>query len=292
MSIVHTPIGHPSPLSPQAFAGLAMTPRVGAERGVRADNLRRIDALSALPAATDAQADLPGPVEYALDKAAEEGIAKAVEGLELAAGDAKRAEADLAAALHVAKTRYYHESRSGLIAARALTSKAKHDKDALAANAAAVKACDAADRELPALKAAAEESRRLQDLAYGTLRGCVAKAFDNLRLKAGRRYTEAIAEATRCVALIDATTELQPRSAQALANEMCVFHLHLSVPSLPDPLHCQSVNGREMLDWKSLLLAPQHSRLTANTLAAKSALTVELRELLSPLGLDLPNVVI
>jgi hypothetical protein len=41
-----------------------------------------------------------------------------------------------------------------------------------------------------------------------------------------------------------------------------------------------------------MLVAPLHSRLTTNTVAAKSAITVELRELLAPLGLGVGNVTI
>jgi hypothetical protein len=289
--IVHQPIGHP--LSPKAFANLTMTPRGAvAERGVRDADDRRLQALGNLPAASDDEAGLAGPIEYTLGEAVGREIDVCVEGLAEANANAKRADAELAAALHASKSRYGHESVSGLLAARAFTSKSKADKDALAANAAALRLCDEADARIPELKALAAENRRLQGLAFGTLRGVVAKGFDNLRLKAGRRYTELAAEMTRCIAVINATTELQPRSTADLASAMNVFHLHLSVPSLPDPLHCQEVNGREMLHWSLMLVAPLHSRLTTNTVAAKSAITVELRELLAPLGLGVGNVTI
>lgn len=277
-------------LSPDAFKGLTMTRNVG-ERGV-GETVRRLEALAALPAADDEEADLPGPLEYTLGESVIKEIEVCVAGLEEAAANMKTAEAELAGALHIARTRSHLESLSGLLAARAVTSKTKADKDSLAANTAKLRECDEVDAEIPALQAVVAESRRLYGLAFGSLRGAVAKGFDSLRLKAGRRYAESIAEATRCIAVINATVEMQPRSCADLASELATFHLHLSVPSLPDPLHCQRVNGRELLHWKSLLLAPLHGRLTANERAAKSAITVELREKLAPLGLDIGNVTI
>ena len=289
-AVQHRPIGH-APLSADALKGLTMTKPV-VERGVRDSDYRRIEALAALQPAADEDAGLQGPIEYSIDRAAQAEIALCVEGLEEAAENAKRDDAALAQAMHTARMRPHHESRSGLLAARSMTTRAKADKDALAANAEALCQCDDADRAIPALKELAAESRRLQDLAFGPLRGTVAKALDALRLKAARRYTEMAAEQTRALALINATVALQPRSQEELASAMNVFHLHLSVPSLPDPLHCQRINGRESMHFKSLLLAVNHSRLMANTVAVKSVVIVELRELLAPLGLDVGNVTI
>lgn len=184
------------------------------------------------------------------------------------------AEQVLAGAERTARQLEPATMRAGAIAARALAGNAGDMAEA-ARVTKEIEDARLAVSALPALRDAVSMALDTKNRAIGSLRACADTCLGNARFRAAKRYAAAAREATKALAHVVATVELQPRLQAALGNGL---HGHvvseLSIPALPTEIRAGEHAGVTSIHFRDSYASPEHPAFTG----AKAIAMTQLRQ--------------
>jgi len=294
MSIHPRPIGSGAPaLSPAAFQGVTMTPRVAFnERGVReVFDSKRAQALASLEPCADEDAMLPKLVLELLPEQMAE-LRRLTDDLVEAKRQAVEAEQRHTAAERIARTLPGLLDRSGQAAARSIGGD-KFAKDAVKHLVDQIDEARLAESALKTLADEMNEAKRAADRAFGHLRVYAVRAVKGMSNRAAAEYARLGEQMRQCVGAIDAVMGLLHKDTEVAAiaaSWHTQYMAALRLPALPASLRHGAANGIESANGIDMLIAPLHSYLRGCSNGTRSKLITQLGEATAPAGLGFNNL--
>jgi hypothetical protein len=282
------PIGHGGALTPQAFSGLAMTPRQDdLTYGIKPGTVEmRLATLAALPPADDPETPV---VELHLTEDDLIEMRRLAENLKEAVALANAAEQRHSAALHESRKIPALIARSGLLSARAVggSAEAKLEVKRLLEQ---LDDARLAEQALKTLADEAAEAQRFKDACYGRLRVYTVKAFARMRQRAAREYADAVDRLRKATACMAVSIEMDNKTMQpSFLSWHTQFVGKLVVPALPDELRA-GTNGVEAHATGPMLMNFSHSYYTGAQSAIRSKLQTQIAEACGCIGLRADNI--